>query len=151
MRIGGATLITDSWHGGRRTVAVGGGRSTAPTSMLTDSVAIIPGPRVIPQSGETVNAFFLDEHGARKPEIALNVEFTIAESSRSAPAAVGSGSSDSQSICGDTQLRQARHGRRSACRKRHAAHPRGGGASPVRRSALDYQLVEEEDDRASRA
>lgn len=77
MRDCGAAHITDYGmaEGGR--VAVGCAKPLDGTDVhvLNDSVAIIPGPRVIPQSGEVVNAFFLTSLVPASPKLLLNVEF----------------------------------------------------------------------------
>jgi hypothetical protein len=77
MRASGAAHITDYGMADAGRVAVGCARPVDGTDVhvLTDTVAIIPGPRIIPQSGETVNAFFLTSFMAASPKLLLNVEF----------------------------------------------------------------------------
>lgn len=77
MRASGAAHITDYGMADAGRVAVGCAQPLDGTDVhvLTDTVAIIPGIRVIPQSGETVNAFFLTSFMAASPKLLLNVEF----------------------------------------------------------------------------
>lgn len=77
IRASGAAHITDYGMADSGRVAVGCARPLDGTDVhvLTDTVAIIPGARLIPQSGETVNAFFLTSLLAASPKLLLNVEF----------------------------------------------------------------------------
>ena len=77
MRASGATHITDYGMADAGRVAVGCAKPLDGTDVhvLTDTVAIIPGPRLIPQTGETVNAFFLTSFMPASPKLLLNVEF----------------------------------------------------------------------------
>lgn len=150
MRACGAAHITDYGMADGGRVAVGCAKPLDGTDVhvLTDSVAIIPGARVIPQSGETVNAFFLTSMAPASPKLLLNVEFDdcgiVEERSCGCPLgelgltvhlreirSYGKLVTEGVALVGSDMLRILEE-----------EVPRQFGGS-----ALDYQLVEEEDDR----
>jgi len=73
----GAAHIMDYGMADAGRVAVGCARPFDGTDVhvLTDGYSLIPGSRVIPQSGETVEAFYITALLPANPKLLLNVEF----------------------------------------------------------------------------
>jgi hypothetical protein len=150
MRACGASHVSDYGMADGGRVAIGCAKPLDETDVhvLTDSVAIIPGPRILPQSGETVNAFFLTSMVPASPKLLLNVEFDdcgiVEERACGCPLgelgltvhlrdirSYGKLVTEGVALVGSDMIRILEE-----------EVPRRFGGS-----ALDYQLVEEEDDR----